>query len=93
MSYVLDTSAWSDALRGGRTGRKLASTAVSRVLLAAPVLYELRRVAVPDSQLNSLLPSHTTIPALSSGVPLKLVVHVASTGDRRHQARARGRAL
>ncbi len=54
MSYVLDTSAWSDALRGGRTGRKLASTAVSRVLLAAPVLYELRRGAVRAANAKAL---------------------------------------
>jgi predicted nucleic acid-binding protein len=42
--YVLDITAWSDALRGaGQVGRKLSVVPMARVLLAAPVLYELRR--------------------------------------------------
>ena len=54
MIFVLDISAWSDALRGGRTGRKLTSTSVARVLLAAPVLYELRRGAVRANNAKAL---------------------------------------
>lgn len=47
MLYVLDTNAWSDVLRGaGKVGRKLSTVPSVRVLLAAPVLYELRRGAV-----------------------------------------------
>jgi tRNA(fMet)-specific endonuclease VapC len=45
---------WSDALRGGKAARKLASTSVARVLLAAPVLYELRRGAVRAANAKAL---------------------------------------
>lgn len=46
MIYLLDTNAWSDALRGiGNVSRKLSVVPTARVLLAAPVLYELRRGA------------------------------------------------
>lgn len=47
MLYLLDTNAWSDLLRGaGRVGRKLSAVPIVQVLLATPVLYELRRGAV-----------------------------------------------
>lgn len=47
MIYVLDTNAWSDALRGiGQVARKLSVIPMARIRLAAPVLYELRRGAV-----------------------------------------------
>ena len=54
MRFVLDTNVWSDALRGGKAARKLASTSVARVLLAAPVLYELRRGAVRAANAKAL---------------------------------------
>lgn len=42
---MLDTNVWSDVARGiGKAGRKLATVPIPRVLLAAPALYELRRV-------------------------------------------------
>lgn len=45
MSYVPDTNVWSDIARGvGRAGRKLSSVPMTRVLIAAPALYELRRL-------------------------------------------------
>lgn len=52
--YVLDTNVWSDALRGGKPARRLASMSVARVLLAAPVLYELRRGAVRAAKAKAL---------------------------------------
>ncbi|MGH6951843.1 MAG: type II toxin-antitoxin system VapC family toxin [Vitreimonas sp.] len=51
---MLDTNVWSDVLRGGKPARKLASTSVARVLLAAPVLYELRRGAVRAARAKAL---------------------------------------
>ena len=46
VTYLLDTNAWSDALRGtGNVSRKLSVVPMARVRLAAPVLYELRRGA------------------------------------------------
>lgn len=54
MIYVLDTNAWSDAFRGGKVARRLASTPISRVLLAAPVLYKLRRGAVRAANAKAL---------------------------------------
>jgi tRNA(fMet)-specific endonuclease VapC len=46
VSWLLDTNIWSDFFRGGRAiGRKLSAAPSARVLLAAPVLYELRRGA------------------------------------------------
>ena len=54
MRFVLDTSVWSDAVCGGKAARKLASTSVARVLLAAPVLYELRRGAVRAANAKAL---------------------------------------
>ena len=48
MIYVLDTNAWSDAFRGSaKLNRKISTVPAARILLAAPVLYELRR-AVPQ---------------------------------------------
>lgn len=45
MLYLLNTNAWSDAARGvGRVGRKLSVIPLSQILIASPVLYELRRV-------------------------------------------------
>lgn len=43
--FVLDTHAWSDAARGrGKVGRKLSGVPVNRLIVAAPVIYELRRL-------------------------------------------------
>jgi predicted nucleic acid-binding protein len=43
--YVLDTNVWSDIARGiGKAGRKLSVVPVGQVLIAAPALYELRRI-------------------------------------------------
>lgn len=45
MTYVLDTNVWSDISRGrGRAGRKLSSVPLTRVLLPALSIYELRRL-------------------------------------------------
>jgi predicted nucleic acid-binding protein len=80
VKYVLDTSAWSDALRGGRTGRKLSSTPVARILLAAPVLYELRRGAVHAANAKALQKAIDDI---------KLVHEVAPFDDASAEAAAR----
>lgn len=69
MKYVLDTTAWSDALRGGRTGRKLSSTPVARVLLAAPVLCELRRGAVRAGNAKALQKAIDDIKLVHEVVP------------------------
>jgi tRNA(fMet)-specific endonuclease VapC len=43
--FVLDTNAWSDVARGkGRVGRKLSGAPINKVIVAAPVIYELRRL-------------------------------------------------
>jgi tRNA(fMet)-specific endonuclease VapC len=45
LTYVLDTNVWSDVARGaGRAGRKLSVVPIAQILIAAPALYELRRL-------------------------------------------------
>lgn len=48
--FVLDTNAWSDVARGnGRVGRKLSTVPINKVIVAAPVIYELRRLPKTSS--------------------------------------------
>ncbi len=91
--YVLDTNAWSDALRGGKPARKLASVSVARVLLAAPVLYELRRGAVRAARAKALQQAIDDIASVHEVAPFdaaaaeaaaKLGVALAGKGRQIH---------
>ncbi|OQW58023.1 MAG: hypothetical protein A4S17_12220 [Proteobacteria bacterium HN_bin10] len=91
--YVLDTNVWSDVARGiGKAGRKLSTIPMPRVLVAAPALYELRRVPPTAAAWKALNRLVTHITSFYEVTPFD-VVAANHAADLANTLRAKGRTL